>query len=151
MAKATEAEACACAERLRRVAARSRLPRPSPSPGAAGAALGVAPREAGQARFAAQPATHPVGCSGWHAWALHRPLRIAPQPLLSPPPAAHARLGLAGRGASVLRAPSRPCPPRGASIRASTHAWPRVQPADLPLGQPQPQPRRARPAQPAAR
>lgn len=42
-----------------------------------------------------------------------------------------------------------PCPPGEATILVSTHAWRRVQPADLPLGQPQP--RRARPAQPAAR
>lgn len=112
--KATEAEACACAGRLQRVAAMSLDSRLSPAPAPRAEQLeqlwASHPGRLGRLAPPLSPATHPVGCSGQHAWALYRPLRIASQPLLSPPPAANARLGLAARGASVLWAPSWLCP-----------------------------------------
>lgn len=101
-------------------------------------------------------APHPVGGDGSYAQALHRPLWLALQP--SPLTAACCSRPLRAGGPRCIRAPGAqralpcpalPCPPGGAGSSTSPHAWPRVQPADLPLGQSQP--RRSRPARPAAR
>lgn len=104
----------------RRVSGTSRLeassspprqpPPPRPQLGAAGVASGVAPRKAGRFAVLVGSAGHRVGGSGRGTWLCTDPLELHCSPRPSASPAVRARSGPGGRGTSVLRALSGPCP-----------------------------------------